>query len=134
MGEKCLDNIDAVFDLNRMIRDSSVAQFILAQKPFGRENSVFSCSTVFSFQDSYGRNCSLQNECILNVYIKVYMRCLYQCWFVKKYFGGKQLTILPPWLHPVCDVATELSTGRRFWGRPGPNPIFQARTRPEPES
>ena len=29
----------------------------------------------------------------------------HQCWFLKKIFGGKQLTVLPPWLHPVCDVA-----------------------------
>ena len=28
-GEKCLDDIDAVFDLNRVIRDSSLAQLIL---------------------------------------------------------------------------------------------------------
>ena len=33
------------------------------------------------------------------------MRCLYQCWFLKRFFGGKQLPVLPPWLHPVCDVA-----------------------------
>ena len=46
-----------------------------------------------------------QNESILNIHIKVYMRCLHQCWFLKKIFGGKQLTVLPPWLHPVCDVA-----------------------------
>ena len=31
------------------------------------------------------------NECILIVCIKVYMRCLYQCWFLKKdFFEGKQ--------------------------------------------
>ena len=23
----------------------------------------------------------------------------------KNFFGGKQLTVLPPWLHSVCDVA-----------------------------
>ena len=33
------------------------------------------------------------------------MRCLYQCWFLKKIFGGKQLPVLPPWLHPDFDVA-----------------------------
>ena len=24
---------------------------------------------------------------------------------LEKIFGGKQSTVLPPWLHPVCDVA-----------------------------
>ena len=23
----------------------------------------------------------------------------------KDFFAGKQLPVLPPWLHPVCDVA-----------------------------
>ena len=32
MGKKCLDNIDTVFDHDRIIRDSSLAQFILALK------------------------------------------------------------------------------------------------------
>ena len=27
------------------------------------------------------------------------MRYLHQCWFLKKIFGGKQLTVLPPLLH-----------------------------------
>ena len=32
------------------------------------------------------------------------MRYLYQRWFLKiDVFGGKQLTALPPWLHPVCE-------------------------------
>ena len=105
MGEKCSDNIEAVFYLNRMIRDSSLPQFILALKCFGREGSVFSCYTIFTFQDSYGRNCPFQSECLLNIYIKVDMSCLHQCWFLKKNFGGKQLTVLSPWLHSVCDVA-----------------------------
>ena len=79
-----LDNIDAVFGLNCMVRDSSRAQFISAYKRFGRKGGVFSCSTIITFQDSYGRNCPLHNECILNVDIKVYMHWLYQCWFLKK--------------------------------------------------
>ena len=38
------------------------------------------------------------------------MRCLYVLFIsmlvLKKYFfGGKQLSVLPPWLHRVCDVA-----------------------------
>ena len=33
------------------------------------------------------------------------MRWLHQSWFLKKSFRGKQLTVLSPWLHPVCDVA-----------------------------
>ena len=34
------------------------------------------------------------------------MRCLHQCWFLKKdFYEGKQLIVLPPWLHPVYDVA-----------------------------
>ena len=74
--------------------------FLLKNVSVGR-----ACFTIFTFHDSYGRNCPLQNECILNIYIKVYMRCLHQCWFLKKYFEEKQLTVLPPWLHPVCDVA-----------------------------
>ena len=40
MGEKCLDNIDAVFDHDRMIRDSSLAQFILALKCCGRKGML----------------------------------------------------------------------------------------------
>ena len=32
------------------------------------------------------------------------MRCLYQCWFLKDFFEGKQLPVLPHW-YPVCDVA-----------------------------
>ena len=66
---------------------------------------MFSCFTIFTFQNR--GNCPCHNESImLNVYIKVYMRCLYQCWFLKIYFsGGKQLPVLLSWLHPVCDVA-----------------------------
>ena len=65
---------------------------------------MFSCFTVFTFQDR--GNCPVHNECMFNVYIKVHMRCLYQCWFLKKYFsGGKQLPVTPSWLHLVCDVA-----------------------------
>ena len=33
------------------------------------------------------------------------MRCVHQCWFLKENFGGKQLTVLPPWLLRVCEVA-----------------------------
>ena len=38
---ECLDNIDDVFDLNRMIRDSSLAQFILALKHFAGEGNLY---------------------------------------------------------------------------------------------
>ena len=65
-------------------------------------------STIFTFQDSYWRNCPFHDQCIINVCIKVYMRCLYQCWFLKKDFlegTGKRLPVLPPWLRSVCDVA-----------------------------
>ena len=45
------------------------------------------------------------------VHMKFFLRCLYQCWFLKKDFsGGKQLPVLPSWLHPVCDVAKAKST------------------------
>ena len=40
MGKKCLDNIDAVVGHDRMIRDSSLAQFILALKCCGREGML----------------------------------------------------------------------------------------------
>ena len=40
MGKKCLDNIDAVFDRDRMIRDSSLAQFIFGLKCCGREGML----------------------------------------------------------------------------------------------
>ena len=52
-------------------------------------------------------NRPFHNECILNVFIKVYVRCLHQCWLLKRFFGGKQLglPVLPPWLHPVGDIA-----------------------------
>ena len=43
-----------------------------------------SLSSLFKTGDT--GYCSFHNECILNVYIKVYMRCLYQCWFLKKDF------------------------------------------------
>ena len=33
------------------------------------------------------------------------MRCLYRGWFLEKDLGGKQLTVLSPWLQPVYDVA-----------------------------
>ena len=34
------------------------------------------------------------------------MRCLFQCWFLKKkVFGEKQWSVLPRWLHPVCNEA-----------------------------
>ena len=54
--KNALDNIDAIFDFNRLIRDSSRAQFLLALKCFCRKGSVFSSSTIFLFPDSYGRN------------------------------------------------------------------------------
>ena len=39
----------------------------------------------------------LQNECILNIYIKVYMPCLYHCWYLKKILeGSNHATVLPP--------------------------------------
>ena len=48
MGEKCPDDIDAVFDLNRLIRDFSLAQFILAiNVSVGR--AVFSHAPLPSF-------------------------------------------------------------------------------------
>ena len=57
-----------------MMRDSSRALFIVIEKCFGREGSLFSCFTVLSFQDR--GNCPFYNECILNVYIKVYKICV----------------------------------------------------------
>ena len=52
LSEKYLNNNDAVFDLNGMVRDSSRALFISVLKCFGREESSFSCSSIFIFQDS----------------------------------------------------------------------------------
>ena len=96
MGEKCLDNID-VFDLNRIIRNSSLAQFILAQKCCGREGSVFSYSIIFTFHNSYGKNCPLQNECILHIYIKVYMRCFISVLVLEtKFLEGSNYLFYPP--------------------------------------
>ena len=48
-----------------------------------------SLSSLFKTGDT--GYCSFYNECILNVYIKVDMHCLYQYWFLKKdLFEGKQ--------------------------------------------
>ena len=58
----------------------------------------------YSFQDR--GNCPFCNECILNVYIKVYMRCLMFTSMLdpEKIFERKQLPVLPPG-YPACDVA-----------------------------
>ena len=35
------------------------------------------------------------------------MRCLYQCWFLKKVSLEREgIACFTPWVHPVCDVAT----------------------------
>ena len=47
---KVSDDINAVFDLNRMIRDFSCAQFMLFQKCFVRQGNFFSCYLHFSRQ------------------------------------------------------------------------------------
>ena len=57
------------------------------------------------FQTAMEETSPFYNEHMLNVYIKAYMRCLYRGWFLKQIFGGKQLTVLSPWLQPVYDVA-----------------------------
>ena len=48
------------------------------------------------FQDNYERNCTLHNECILNVFIKVYTRCLYQYWLLKKVLEGSNFLFYFP--------------------------------------
>ena len=58
------------------------------------------------FSRQLWKKLSLYNERIINVYINVYVRCLHASMLVfEKNFGRKQLTVLYPWLHPVCDVA-----------------------------
>ena len=89
------DDIDAVFYLNRMIRDS-LARNLSQFKHVSVGRAVFS-HAIFTFQNSYGRNCPLHNDFILNVCIKVYIRSLYQCWFLKKdVLEGSNCLFYPP--------------------------------------
>ena len=59
-----------------------------------------SLSSVFKT----GKTAPFIMRSILNVFIKVYMLFISML-VLEKIFGGKQLPVSPPWLHPVCDVA-----------------------------